>query len=1450
MNIIELKNLVKTSIVNADLNLDPAKLGSAAVSQLAATFPSGQIAIRNVKVDEPADGNSITVVGAGSGFPFDGMQIEATFNVQNQEAAVVIQAPLPDEWHFDLLFPQLANSIFTQLNFTAAQFRLASYAASDADTQGLSFSGLLRLLPSLTDLDFLFGKTGVRVAGAIELEQGVPKMALTAEVVTNLGLGFLNLPALTPHLCSVPVYNSVDQKTNADAFLRFDTAIAFKAQTNTYQIPLAAKVYVPQTNILFTADLTQAVDAALTELSSLLNDVSLSTILPDNFHLEDAVTLTDLVLQVNPSAPNKLSFVTAGMQTTKSWTLVEQLTLENVKLSFRLDDPGETKRLRCAVLGEMQLGDTAVLEFNAFSDLSFCGGLKEGTTLNLKELCKHFGLDDDHIPELNVDELEFTIEPKTKTYSFRAFIQSDWDISLDDFGLKLEEVLLSADHTAPDVTNLEFEARMEIGGVTLEVRASRPTAAEGLSLSGNMAEGETVQLADLIGDIFDLFDFDVPENLPNINLKNVSIAYNFTSQEFVFHAENEVVSSLKLGNMIHQVDTALDLTITKDSTTQQRTYVGRLLGSVTFGSAVFQGEYDFAEATLLKASWDGKTGSLRFSDLAAAHGIIHSLQVPGDLSLELTRAAFEFDLKKSQFRLSADSAHGEAFFIASDANQKWDFAFGILMSLADIPDFPSIGPMSLQNTMLILSTVADDNFLVPELPAVPAPAGQPTSAGRRSFPLIGTTEMRLRPGVTVAALLELHDGSNPILANLSNVVGKGELLIQVMINDGAASVSFLSYLDGSLKLSLGGQQLVLSNPYVRLDTLPTFGVYVAGTTLIPFNHVTLEASGALLMSDVEMEAFLQVQAQDGGQQTSLPAPFGLRGVSLDELDIELGVVFEPPGVDLGIEGKFNIKGQPLNANDFIIVLDMEGDIPNPIYLSTYIQSLTISDLITAVSGEVVSEIPDFIKSLKGENLSVYWSESAGIALPDGRLAQQGFGFNGFISVGGSTVHAALTVSSINGVSGDAELPPIDLRVFSLKGNGKGVKVKQILVNGEWETVTKPPETTDDGTKWQTREQELIPPGGATLQFNTKHSPYIAVSATVSLFNLISSEVDIEISNDSFKWKQKENIGSLFKTEFDCELSKSGFSAAAECDLDIKGDVGPIKILGVDFGSIDLDVSFAAALAISASADGCSVTVSGSFDFEGFHLTMPDFTTSDFHSFEELPGKILQQIQDNADDIFEDVFKDANALLKAAAAEAEKIAGEAAEEAKQIAADAAQQAEQIGADAQAAYEGAVHDVAAATAAAAQLDEKAKQIVASVDGAVTDIGNAAQKDAEALKQQAEEVEQAAAAEVVKIGDAAATEVKQIAAAAAQVLANAEEEAGQIAAQAAQAAEAAWNEAEKTGAEIINAANVAASAMAEEAQKIANEIADKARAAAEWAAHQAEKAAEEAADVVSHY
>lgn len=1172
----------------------------------------------------------------------------------------------------------------------------------------------------------------------------------------------------------------------------------------------------------------------------------------DALHFPGEVTNDNLWLNrfdliVNPELKT-INQIAVALSSDIQWNIISSLAVGKPSLSLEIANPldGAQRAITGGMGGILTLGGVDIYIGASKADVSsgwqLTGALLPGETISLASLARDL-LDGATFPSELPDQLtalEFSLQPKTKAYTLKAAFGEGWHIPSEKSDFAITEVSLSATRAEGGATEIEVWGLMDVAGVSVSVTAAR--AAGAWKLEGKTDDQQEINFTHLVTELFEKFGLALPANLPDFELKNLHLSYDFGKKEFAFSGDSRLPTKVVLGEVEHEVETSLDLKIGIDAETKERTFAGFLRGAITLGSAVFQGEYDFGDASVLKAVWDGAAGSLKFADLAASHGINHSLQVPGDMPLELNRASFEFDITRSQFTLHADSKFGEAFFIASDANGKWDFAFGILMNLSEIPGFPDAGALKLKNTMLILSTVRDDKFVVPSLPAAPPPQGQPRAAGRRTFPSLGTTPMRLKPGVTVAALLDFEDnGSDAALAQLSKVVGKTELVVQAAVSDSGAS--FLSYLNGSLTLfGSGNERLVLSDVYVRLDTGPAFGVFVAGSALIPFNHVTLEATGALRVSAEGMEAFLQVKAEADGHPTSLPAPFGLLGVSLDELDIEVGAVFEPPGVDLGIEGKFNIKGQQHNANDFIIVLELEGEVPNPIYLSTYIQSLSISDIITAYSGQVVSDIPDIIKQIKAEDVSVFWSETSGKALPDGRLAQAGFGFNGITTIGSLRAHAALTAGAALGVEGDAELPPIDWDFFKLTGNGKGVTVKQEQVNGEWQNIAKPPVTPEDAAKMVTRDFELIKPGGATALINSKHSPFIDVSATASLFNLVSDEVEIEVGIDGFTWRQKESIGSLFKTEFDCTLSKNGFAASAEFDLDIKGEV-PIPILGVDLGSIDLDVGFHAALTVQIHDGSFTLTVEGSFHFDGLSLTMPRLTIDkDFKSFEELPGKILKQIQDEAETIFKDVFDPALKALEDAAKEAARIAEAAAQEAEKIAGDAEREAERVAASAKAAAETVAHETEVAEAEAAKLGKKTADALAPAVAEAQQITLAATEDAQELGRKAAEVLQDAAAEAAKIGEAVEKEAEQIRAVADKALSAAADEVKQIAAVAEQAAQEVLQAAVVAGKAIEEEASKALAAAEFEAVRIGNQIADKTREAAEWTKRQAEAAWDE--------
>lgn len=1479
MNYTQLRNALKLD--GGSLTVSANTLTPSIAALLAECNVGQPLIITNASAGPGDDVNETVVIRGQSNFlNVVNLPVEVRGTIDRDgNAQIFLKYSLPDDWHFSDSFPTLPKVVdwskttddavtipLDELPLSNSYFVVVSQKQTEPEFQvelkpGINFVSSVGPADMLKIVESVFGHSlPFNVYGNIrlpkpadmtpalypsqfpwDLESSAPGILLQAGLGLETAIGPMKFADLFLRIYSPTTDEWLQENDTYKPVMAFTGKL--KVPSANLELGVVAPIEPGSTELLLLGNFKGVSVAKLEDLIDLAGTGDLTSRLPDQLKqagnalgkLELTHAAISRSLDASEPGISWVSF-TIGLPERKWQIWDDHFEIDSLVCRFEETDPfnrapaagsggpSNRSKFQVSVTGSFKI-EGVPLNVRASNRDGFTAyaELASKQTIPLTRLMQTYVPGVPAPGDLTIDTLRVSVEPH-KSYSMVLAISDAWKIPFGTSDLSVDDVYLSIQHTDGN-DDVKLYGDLNIAGAQVAIDASHHDGS--WKLQGKTDDQQSISFTHLLDELLKPCGISVPSNLPagvlDLSFKNLSIAYDSASKDFHFSGESMAGIPVNFGNTTRDAETKFDLRITTDAKTGKRQYDGYLTANITLGGATFDCKYDFGRTTMITASWHGSDGgSLKLLDLADAHGIEHALQVPGDLSLDLTRAAFEYDFEKSQFRLSADSAHGEAFFLASNAKQKWDFAFGILMDLSHIPGVPSID-LGLQNTMLILSTVADDNFTVPSLPAV-TPPGQP-AVGRRTFPAIGTKKMRLRPGVTVAALLDLS--SNDLLKFLGrSILKKDELLIQVAIGDGLSNVSFLSYLDGSLTLDVGVEKLVLSDPYIRIDSMPAFGIYIAGTTLIPFNHVTLQASGALELSDVAMEAMLQVKAQDGGKQTSLPMPFGLRGVSLDELDIEVGVIFQPPGVDLGIEGKFNIKGQPPNINEFIIVLDPKTGIPNPIYLSAYVQSLTISDLIMAVSGEDVSDdIPAPIKSLKGEELSVYWSETAGTPLPDGRLAQQGFGFNGFISIGGFKAHAALTVSEIDGVSGEAELDPINLGgVFSLTGNGKGVKVKQVQIGDAWERISKPLEPREDGKPWVTHDHELIAPGGATIQFNSKHSPYLDVSAAVSLFDLLKAEVEIEIANDRFKWKQKESIGSLFKTEFDCEVSASGFKADAEFSLDISGEVGPIEILGVDMGSIDLDVSFDAGMKIHASKDGFSVEISGSFHFEGFHLTMPSFTTSDFQSFDELPDKILKQIQDNADHIFKEVFDDAGALLKAAAEEAEKLGKEAAEEAERIGGDAAQQAKQIGEDAKAAFESATHDLEDAKAAAAKVAEEADKILGDAAKEADAIVGAAGDEAKELGRQADKVAEDAAKEAQQIGEAAEKEAKQIADDAQKVFDDAEEEAKQIGKDAEQAAKAIGDAAEETGRAMVAVANMVAGFMGAEAERIGEEIAEK--------------------------
>lgn len=1061
----------------------------------------------------------------------------------------------------------------------------------------------------------------------------------------------------------------------------------------------------------------------------------------------------------------------------------------------------------------------------------FTGRLDTRTPIALNTLIAGYFGQTDLFPTIVLSQLEVAAQPSQASYSLSAAIYDDWTLTVAEMAFQFQSLDFTIARHAGAVTG-EMRGLFVWEGVDFDVLVQY--TGDGWHFSAQSQNEQALNLTEIVNKLLATFDITLPSAVPDIMLSHLLLSFTTGADAApTFHFRGETAlnaqSDVPLGNKIYKVHTLIDITIDSDPITKKRIFTGFLEGDLQMGSATFQLQYAMAkEAHVFTAFWQSQAGeTLGFKEIAAALDIVHEVELPDGLEVQLTRAVFEYHVEKATFILAADANHGQAFFVAGKPapEASWGFVFGVEFAGFRLSDLPVVGAdlhaadfLHFKELGLLLSSQAWQRLQLPQFPAPDPMNSQQRRQGSPAAPTIGDlsgTTLNLAQGLSAIAVLDFTQSQAPDarLSNLHTLVGQAELIMQATIAQNELTLSAI--LRGGVTVRGSGDAAVgLANVRINLEIEPTFKVELFGSTFVAIGADTLEAVGGMVISLTEAQCIFEIKAERAGQPADLPLPVGLQGVRLSELGVEMGVVFEPPAVDLGLMGKFNLITQAVGANEFALILGLEGELPNLLLLYVFFEELTVENVVIAFTGEPDTHVPALIQQIEASALSLYWAESA-LELPDGTSASGGFGFNGFVQIGPFIGHARLTMSKATGIAGDAELAPINWRdVVTLTGRGQGVTITEEEVNGIWQPKGKRLLATGADSQssiYPTRQRQVIPPGGAFILFNSQQAPYLDVSADLMVFNLLHTAVDITVTDKGFTFQLQASIGQTAHVEVDCEIDDNHFHGYAEFDLDIKGDIGPIIILDVNFGTIHLDVGFAVKLDITVNRDGFYVLVNGAFWFDDYHLTMPELQiTADFHSLEQLPEKILEQIENEAETIFKEVFDFVEKLWQDTKAEAEQLVTSAEQEAVQLLADAERAAITIEHEAEQVFTTIREDAGKIVAEAEKIEQEAEQILADAGHEAAAIVHEAEQYAAQVEQEAEQIFHEAVAEAEQIVNAAEQEAQRLIQEADQLFHKAEQEAAALLAAA-----------ETEVAQILNTARRVANTILDEAREIAAEI-----------------------------
>src|SRR5262249_14066248 len=142
--------------------------------------------------------------------------------------------------------------------------------------------------------------------------------------------------------------------------------------------------------------------------------------------------------------------------------------------------------------------------------------------------------------------------------------------------------------------------------------------------------------------------------------------------------------------------------------------------------------------------------------------------------------------------------------------------------------------------------------------------------------------------------------------------------------------------------------------------------------------------------------------------------------------------------------------------------------------------------------------------------------------------------------------------------------------------------------------------------------------GPYVEINTANSPYLKLSAALTMFEIVSQRIDAEISQDYFHVLFQYSIAGLGSTEFNAYLkSKSAFALAAKASFRVSKVV--IKVGSITLWTLNLDLFLNAHFGIAVSTTEFKLTIGAVFDLDTLHLTLPDLTLDEkVTKFADLP----------------------------------------------------------------------------------------------------------------------------------------------------------------------------------------------------------------------------------------
>lgn len=955
------------------------------------------------------------------------------------------------------------------------------------------------------------------------------------------------------------------------------------------------------------------------------------------------------------------------------------ITVQAVRLGI---DRYSGKLAFAQVQGWLTLAGVVIDVGVSLPNFTFGGALSPRTPLNLTGLLTSTLGTADGLPDINVTELAMMATPSTGSYRLSVTIEDD-KVTVGRYGLR--QVHLGLARRA-GVWSGEVVATVILGGTQVVVSGQYSA---GWQVSGQL---DRLSLAGLINEVLDdvgLPEVMSGAELRNLagtwNLTSGAYTIDGELDLDVETGPVSVKTTFKL-HVSYGADTK-DSTGGKGG----KSASGWLTGTLALGGMNFGLRYDFRPGEqVLKGTWDAK-GGFSLTALADAFGLDAPSSSDGVALPELSLSAMSFEIDwatagERAFRLAATTSLGSAFVVVDKPapDKPWGFAFGVSVSGATKLS-QLLAPTGLEVDALdffqldgAFFLVSSTQFTALSVPGFTALGGRPlaVSPGLSAGVLLNLGSSSDRPDVTALQKL-MHGKPSVLLAEVTLGTSLSALAVTVQLAGGVTIAG-----SGASSITLADVSLVLKAEPLALSLRGSIEFPVGDTMLLATGFLTAGLEGVTAAFDIQGEngrelpfpmGFKGVHLYEIGVALAVtlepPAvAFGLLGkftvgpppiavlrpaalalpvtarelAAAQALSASVARVALPASSSLAASSALSREALPAAAahsvgsslsamppkDNFVMIMGLEGEVPNPLLLSMYLQELSVGKAIEAFTDQVPTGLPDVLTGIKATDLLIYWCDSpAGIQQPDGTWAYAGFGFNATLDLYGFHAHADLKIGSGTGsggglgggISGNACIDPLHMDgVIDLTGDGPGTPA------------------TYAG-------QVTVAAGGAQVHVSTLASPYLDISWNVTLFNTVSQSLDAELTTAGFTFNVDTEAPG-FSSQLSCALRTTGsFSMNFSVLLDFPADLGQLN--GVPLGLLDLNGTHLTASLKATVAPNLSITIDGNFDYQGVSYTLPHIQESvAYSSLAAIPQEIFRQVRDEATSLFGDIRGTADRYL--------------------------------------------------------------------------------------------------------------------------------------------------------------------------------------------------------------